>query len=398
MSLHLPILKKLAYSAATLILPLTSAQAFEANLVVERLKAVLAEQGINVDWSGMSSSGSQIILQGTNLKVAKEPQPLGIGTVTLDDVSDANGGYRIGKITLPPYSLSEGGVSFDVSAAELKGLTIPPVGSTDTFASLMMYEGIDLAAISVKKANVPVFGLTKLHVEMTPPKDGDALEFTGSAEKFTVDLASAIEDPKGKATIDALGYNTIFGDFEMSGSWQPSDGRLELSQFDMTVDDAGTLGTTYEVGGYTVEFVKSLQELQKKMADQPAGADDSAQGMAILGLMQQLTFQAASIRFDDDTLTEKLLEHYAKQNGVKPADLANQAKAILPFLLGQLDNPELATEVSEAVSDYLDNPSSFEITAAPEKPVPFALIMAGAMQSPKDLTKTLAVSVTANED
>lgn len=390
--------KHLAYPSAFLVLSLFPAQAFEAGALTDRLKTVLADQGVQLGWDGVTASGTKVVLEGANIKVAGEPQPIVIGTVTLDDISDQNGGYRIGKITFPSYSFSENGMNVEIAAGELSGVTVPSPAAMDTLSSLMMYESADLAQISIKSGGAEVFNLSNLHFEMTPPKDGEALEFAGSAEKFTADLASAATDAESRKAIEALGYGTISGYFEMSGSWHPGDGQLELAQYDLSVDNAGTLGISLALGGYTLDFVKSLQELQKKMAAQPAGADDSAQGLAMLGLMQQLTFNNASVRFDDDSLTNKLLEFYAKQQGVKPSDLANQAKAILPFLLAQLDNPELTAQISSAVATYLDEPSSLEIAAAPEKPVPFSLIMAGAMQSPKDLTKTLAVSVTANEE
>ena len=92
---------------------------------------------------------------------------------------------------------------------------------------------------------------------------------------------------------------------------------------------------TFDLGGYTPDFIKSMQDMQKQMAAQPAGADNSAQGMAMLGLMQQLTFNRASIRFDDDSLTKQGAGLSSrKQQGQKPEDIANQAKAIVPFLHG----------------------------------------------------------------
>src|SRR5690606_33954116 len=103
---------------------------------------------------------------------------------------------------------------------------------------------------------------------ITPPADGQAMEFSGGAEKFTGDL-TLVEDPKSRAVIDALGYRNISGSMDMEGSWQPSDGKMALSQYDITVDDAGTFGMTFDISGYTVDFVKSLQEMQKKMAAKP---------------------------------------------------------------------------------------------------------------------------------
>jgi hypothetical protein len=119
--------------------------------------------------------------------------------------------------------------------------------------------------------------------------------------------------------------------------------------------------------------------------------------MAMLGLMQQLTLHAASIRFDDDSLTKKVLDYLGKQQGMSGSDIANQAKAIVPFLTAQLNNPDLSAQITTAVNAFLDNPQNIEVAAAPTSPVPFALIMAGAMSNPLDLTKTLGVKVTANQ-
>jgi hypothetical protein len=165
----------------------------------------------------------------------------------------------------------------------------------------------------------------------------------------------------------------------------------------MTVNDAGTLGMTLDLAGYTPEFIKSLQDLQKQMAAQPGGGDQSAQGMAMLGLMQQLTFNSASVKFTDASLTNKVLDYVAKMQGQKPSDIANMAKAMVPFGMAQLNNPELTAEVTSAVAAFLDNPKSLTISAEPENPVPFAVLMAGGMGDPKTLPKTLGMSVSAND-
>jgi hypothetical protein len=70
---------------------------------------------------------------------------------------------------------------------------------------------------------------------------------------------------------------------------------------------------------------------------------------------------------------------------------------MVPFGMAQLNNPELTTQVTNAVSAFLDNPKSLTISAEPENPVPFAVLMAGGMGDPTTLPKTLGVSVSAND-
>lgn len=389
--------RQLALSSALVLISVASAHALDANAFGARLKAVLADQGAEINWTNLTENGTQVVLEGVTIGAAGKPEKANLGNVTLDNITEENGGYKIGTLSLPDYSTTEEGMTFAVSGITVDGLTIPAEGA-DPVAAMMMYSNAKLASMSVKQGDKDVFSMEDLHVEITPVAEGKPLEFSGAAEKFTADL-SQTEDPQSKAVIEALGYQTINGSFEMNGSWQPTDGHLALSQYDVTVENAGTLGMTFDLGGYTPDFVKSIKDLQKQMAAAPEGADNSAQGMAILGLMQQLTFASASIRWDDDSLTKKVLDFVATSQNAKPEDIANQAKAVVPFLMAQLNNPELTTQVTEAVTKYLDEPKSIEISAEPEKEVPFAVIMAGAMSgAPQDLAKTLAVSVNANED
>ena len=396
MTIHRSTFRRFALSTMLLALPLDAALAQDATAVANRIKAGLAGQGVAVDWTAVTGDASSMVLKGVTIKPTTEQEGLAIGDVTLTGVTEKDGGYLVGKLETAPFSRSEEGLTFDVSPLVISGMNVPGEGSTDPLASIMLYETVELASMSVKLADKTAFAMEGLGFRITPPAEGKPLQFTGAAEKFSGDL-SLVEDPKAKAVIDALGYQNVNGRIDMAGSWQPSDGRLALSQYDISVADAGTFGMTFDFGGYTLDFIKSLQDLQKKMAEAPSGGDNSAQGMAMLGLMQQLSINGAAVRFEDDSLTGKVLAYVAGQQGASAADIVNQAKAVVPFMLAQLNDPELAAQATAAVGAFLDAPKSIEIALAPASPVPFAQIMAGAMSNPTALTKTLGVKVTANQ-
>ncbi|MGX5804312.1 hypothetical protein ACWGS9_24130 [Bradyrhizobium sp. Arg314] len=389
-------LKKLAFSTFLLTLPLNAAFAADP-AVAERIKAALAAQGVDISWTGVSGDDSNAVLQGVSIKPAAEKEALPIGDVKLEGVTGANGGYEIATVSTSPFEHSKDGVTLNLSPVVIHDMKVPAEGGTDPLGSLMMYKSAELSNMTVKVGDKTAFAMDGLAVQITPPADGKAMDFTANTEKFTADL-SLVDDPKSKEAIEALGYQNISGTIAMAGTWQPSDGKMELSKYDISVENAGTLGMTFNLGGYTVDFIKSMQAMQKQLASQPEGADKSAQGMAMLGLMQQLSFNGASIRYQDDSLTGKVLDYVGKQQGMSGKDVANQAKAIVPFGMAQLNNPELTAEVSAAVNTFLDDPKSLEISAEPPSSVPFALIMAGAMSNPLDLPKTLGVKVKANQD
>jgi hypothetical protein len=388
--------KKLALSTFLLTLPLNAAFAADP-AVAERVKASLAAQGVDISWTGVSGDDSNVTLQGVAIKPASEKEALTIGDVKLEGVTEADGGFEIATVSTSAFEHSKDGVTLDLTPFVIHDMKVPAEGSTDPLGSLMMYKSAELSNMTVKVGDKTAFSMDGLDVQITPPADGKAMDFTATTEKFTGDL-SLVDDPKSKEAIEALGYQNISGKLDMAGSWQPSDGKMELSKYDISVENAGTLGMTFDLGGYTVDFIKSMQAMQKQLASQPEGADKSAQGMAMLGLLQQLSFNSASIRYDDDSLTGKVLDYVGKQQGMSGKDVANQAKAIVPFGMAQLNNPELTAEVSTAVNTFLDDPKSLEISAEPAAAVPFALIMAGAMSNPLDLPKTLGVKVKANQD
>lgn len=389
-------IRTLTFSALLAAMPLTPASAQSVEDAVERLKTYSADQGLRIDWDRLDVNGADATLVGARIGLDGEGFAP-VGDIWLQNVSRDDKGYRIGKISLSDYYLNDRDEGFTFSMRDLAmgDVLLPDEALRDNYGGFFFYETASVGALSLRLGDVDVFTMEDLHFEVTEPDNDQAMTFTGAAEAFTMDL-SLMEDENQLAIVQALGYEQLEGFLEMEGSWNPADGRMALSQIDFTVNDAGTLGLSFDLGGYTPALISSLRELQKQIGDNPDG-DNSAQGLAILGLLQQLSFHGAEIAFADDTLTGKVLEFVAKQQGMRPADVANQAKAVLPFVLAQLNNPELTAQAVQAVSAFLDNPESLRIAASPASPVPFALIVATAMSTPAELTKSLAVSVSAND-
>ena len=120
--------------------------------------------------------------------------------------------------------------------------------------------------------------------------------------------------------------------------------------------------------------------------------------MAMMGLMQQLTLHEADIYFHDETLTSRVLALFAEDQGMRPQDVVNQAKAIAAVPAGpDSARRSSAPLIADALSTYLDDPQSLRISARPEEPGPFALLAAGAMASPQALADRSASIFVANE-
>lgn len=386
-------------TASTILLgmAITPASAQSIDDVAARVKSNLTEQGLEIEWKGLSGDLSSMVMQGVSFKTAGTDSAFEIGDLKLENVSEADGNVNVGTISTNAYSRNEGANSFEVSPMVMKDVILFGETSSNPFGGMMYYRSIKLDDITVKNAGKTAFAAKDLSATMSEFATDKPVTMEASVPNFTADL-TLVDDPKYKDAIESLGYQTISGSVRMEGSWNAEDGDMNIVKYDTKIDNAGTFGISMRLGGYTTDFIKSMQELQKQMAETAEEEESSAQGMAMLGLMQQLSFNSASIRFTDDSLTNKLLDYFGKQQGVSGKDVANQAKAIVPFGLAQLQNPELTAQASAAVNQFLDNPGSLEISAAPGAPVPFALIMADAMANPTNLTKTLALAVKANQN
>lgn len=401
MTVHTTILRRnisiLAASTLMSAAALAGASAGEVEDAAARLQTYVADQGFRIEWDRIEVRGADGVLVGA--RAGNDDTMAEIGDVRLTGVSRDEKGYRIESISLPEFrgESDEDEASFIAEGIEVGNVLLPDEDRRDYYGGFLFYESFNLDRMALTIGDVDVFTLGDLHFEIGEPDDETPMSFAGASESFTLDL-SLVEDENQLAVIEALGLRQMEGYFEIEGSWNPNDGRLELSQYDITIVEAGTLGFALDLGGYTPDLVASMRELQKEMAANGGEeGDNSAQGLAMLGLLQQMTFHGAEISFTDDSITNKVLEYVAKNQGMRPADIANQAKAIVPFALAQLNNPELTTQASQAVSAFLDNPGSLTIAARPAQPVPFALLMATAMTTPMELTKSLGVTVTAND-
>ncbi len=75
---------------------------------------MLSAQGVNIEWAKLTENGTQVVLEGVKLGMGDKAEKADIGNVTLDNITEANGGYKIGTLSLPDYSTTEEGMTVDV--------------------------------------------------------------------------------------------------------------------------------------------------------------------------------------------------------------------------------------------------------------------------------------------
>jgi len=397
--IHTSTLRLMMTGAAFLSLS-GSAFALDGAAVIAKLNAAYAYSGSEITYDSVDADGDTVTLTGAGFKAA--PGKTGkIGDVTMEGVEETDdGGYYIETVSFPDVNVNENQTIVTARDLQLSGLTIPGDPSGSTIDSLVLYESASSGPVTVNVKGKDVFSVTETSANLTR-QDGDAgFDFDANLTGIKANL-SEVEDAKARDTIQKLGLSEISGDIGLKGSWTLADGKFTLAEYAFDFADIGKLNMSLDISGYTLEFMKALQEATKTAQEKAGGANaeqaNQALGLAMMGLVQQLTFNGASIRFEDDSITTRLLEYFGKEQGVSGEQLAQSLKGMTPLMLAQLNIPELQNQIAAAVNAYLDDPKSLTVSAKPANPVPFPMIMGAAMGAPNTIPQVLGVTVTAND-
>jgi hypothetical protein len=374
-----------------------SAFALDGQDLLKKINAAYTLQGGTIAADGVDVDGTTVTLKNASFK-PNSGAALPIGEITLTGVEeDEDGGYYIEEAAFPDINTTNDGATLTATGLTLGGISIPADPKGEGLDSMLLYESAHSGPVKVVKDGAEVFSLGGSDVNLTLREDESGFDFDGAFKSLKADLTKA-SDPQSKEAIDKLALQHINGDITMKGAWELTPGTIDVSEFAFDFTNVGKLNLAFKISGYTMPFVKSLQEAAKQAeANQNKEEAQQAFGLSMLGLMQQLSFESAQIRFDDASITKRALDYAGSQQGMSGKQMADSLKAMTPIMLAQLNIPELQNAVSAAVNTFLDDPKSLTVSAAPAKPVPLPMIMGAAMGAPNTLPQVLGVKVSAND-
>lgn len=386
-------------AGAALVTLASPAFALDGADLMAKLNATYATSGVTIGYSNATVDGSTVTLEGTELKATGAEAPIKLGTVTLEGVEETRGGgYTIETVSFQDIDVTEKETTVSAKDIALNGVSIPGTVVPGTLDSLMMYESATAGPVSVTAKGKEVFSMSGMEANLTRMDADAGLGFDATLSDLKADLTT-VEDPKAKDALAKLGIQTLEGKVDMSGSWELASGKLAVDEYAFDFKDVGRLNIALEFSGYTLDFLKGIQEAVKVAEANPNKEEaNAAMGMSMMGLVQQLTFNSASISFEDASITKKLLDYAGSEQGVTGDQLAQSLKGLVPIMIAQLNMPDLQNQISAAVNTYLDDPKSLTISAEPKEPVPFPMIMGAAMGAPQTIPQVLGVTVTANDE
>lgn len=387
------------FAAGTAIIALsTPAFALDGNDLVKKLNnALYMEQGAGIVPGSIEVDGANVTLRDSRFEAGKGQGSLPLGTIEMEGVEEDNGGYTIDSVTFDNVDIRQDKTEVRASDIAISGLTVPAGTTGNTLDSVLLYDEASAGPVEVKVDGKTVVSIGSSKLTTDVSDDEKKIGFDLSVADIKADLGT-IDDPNTRQTIADLGINSLDGEVTMTGSWDLEPGTIAIEDYAIDFANVGKLSMAFSLSGYTPDFVRSANETARAMEANPNKEEaQQAANLAMLGLMQRLTFNSAMIRFDDAGITEKGLDVVAKQQGTTADQLAQMVKAMTPMVLAQYNIPELQNALSQAVNTYLDKPGNLTVTAQPQNPVPFPMILGAGMGAPNTLPQVLGVTVKAND-
>ncbi len=363
--------------------------------LVAKLNAAMGMPGAPLAAQTIDVRGSTVTLRGATYKPVETDPAITLGDITLEGVEEDNGGYFIETVAFPDVTATEDKTTVTISDISMSGVTVPATTTGDSLDSVLLYEEASTGPMKVTVDGKTVFSVASSSSATDVAEDQSAVGFAIEVDGIEADL-STVEDANTREALQSLGMTKLSGTMSLSGSWQAEEGVVDLEEYVFDFANVGKLSMALSFSGYTMDFVRAAQQASQAMEANAGKEAQDAASLAMLGLMQRLTFNSAEISFQDAGITSRALDYAGKEQGVSGENMAQMLKAMTPMMLAQYNVPKLQNMVTEAVNTYLDNPGNLTISAEPENPVPFPMIMGAAMGAPNTLPDVLGVTVEAN--
>jgi hypothetical protein len=147
----------------------------------------------------------------------------------------------------------------------------------------------------------------------------------------------------------------------------------------------GTLQITGKLAGRLPSVLASAPTMSQSDAEMPTPA---ASPIMISGI---------SLRYEDMSLTGKLLALLARDQGVATDRLIEEAATAVATGVGQDSEDELFSQITSAVRSYLSAPKSFTVASDLPQPVPIQAFIESMAQGPAEFFARYPASVSVNE-
>jgi len=375
----------------------------EPPLVAAILKTWESQLKVKPTYQSLTTeSDGSVVIDGLTANLVPPGDAAGkmsvsVGKIKLSGISDkGNGLFEVASAqytdTKVDMGTPEAGFNVTVPQSSAEYWYVKALGDNPTPTDVLRANMNIAKKMSAGTMTLTAAGQTYSADSYEMTWDGDPATGSGKTDFKIVNItipeaAIAALDPSGM--LKQLGYSSLA--FDIGGNGDIDIGADKMGfNFDMFYagKDMGTLKIGAGMGEIPAALLAELQKLEGQAQPDPN---------KFMPLVQGIQVSRVAFRFEDQSITKKMIPLLAKMQGMDEATMVANAGAMLQLGLAELKNPTFTQKAVEAVNAYLKDPRSLTILAKPAQPVTVQQLMALDPNNPGAAIDQLGVTISAND-
>lgn len=390
-------------ASAAFIVPAQAQEDELPDAVQAFLDNVERQSQAKVDYADVEDDGNgNVTLKGLTIsKEAKGEEPamdVKIGSLAFNGISESgDNAYLVDKAVFSDMSLDVKGKDFAFNAAmpegNAEGWYIHELGDNATVKDKMLASSTMAKKTHMGKMTFSAMGQSVTVDGFDSTWEGDPTTGSGTFSGKVSNIAipeSLLAQADTTGMLKQLGYTSLSFDIMADGTSKMGDKAMDYA---MNVGFAGKDIATLKFGfGANAIPLSVFEEMQTAQSE--ARQPDFQKLMPEL---QNVEVTGVSLRFEDASITKKVLPMIAAMQGMDEKTLVASVGPMMQMGLMQLQNEAFAKQAMDAVSAYLADPKSITITAKPAAPLKVSDFMTMNPQAPGEAITKLGLTVSAND-
>lgn len=383
-------------SMAAILFIVTSAQAeFDNGAFVKRFSEAFGKS-VTVSHTGIAGDKDRLTLDDVRITGTPLSPDTSLGRVEFSGIQEQeHGAYSIKKIVLPQIVYVYEGNTIRASGITLNDVTFPPnkgIYNQDTGFRYKtgQFKNLELFDNKKKRLGLLENGAIALH----PSIRANPIDFVINIKKITVFVDNF---PEGSTRQDfiSMGYKNATGRLDIAGAYGGYLSMMDLKHFHLVLDKGGVLDVSLKMDGMTLDSLLTVVTLQRE--NEHGHIKSTQMWLGMLAQVQRYNFYGGKLRFEDHSLTGKLVATEAKRMGIDGNALKTKWKNSLPGWLAFAKDTNFEADAQKAITTYLDAPHSLTVSSTPMDRLPVIMLAISGKLSPKELVRELNLAIYANK-
>ena len=405
-----------------------SAWAVDPNAFTSRLQESTKQSDFSISSTKSEADGNDIVLRDVTIKVqgernigeqtdqsspsdkqSKEPDENVSPTaaIVFDKIDslrfknvteDQDGNYYAENVSIPALKGTISEVTFNLKDISIDKIRLVSGKNANSLSSHFPYESSTVGQIRGTYKDQIFLNVEALKAIYLWQPDTKRMDLVHSVKSFSYEH-DKIYKPDEYKWIKDLGYDKLSGSLNFHANWDSDNGKFVADHNEITIDNAGKLEFSINLDGITEDLINNVYKIQNAKQQKTSNQtdDDNAKTLILLGIVQQLKVGNINLRYEDNSLVNRVLDYYAKQNTVTRDDFIKQILESWSLIGAKVDDPEFIKSTSEQIEIFLYNPKSLSVSATPEAPVPLPIAYMAAVTSGAKFIDLFKIKVDANK-